>query len=269
MHAPAPAEPGSRITITFQLKNQTTRPIAWSATTADVPVRPDGELALSFSEPGSEPRGAGAWLSATPTAGTLPAATEQSVSVLARIPETARPGGWYGAVHVRARPLGAGDVEVVSEVPVVFLFVVRGEFQRSLDAEIRPLRRWRWRGGHATWRVRLHNTGDVHENVSGAARLDPLISHRTSIPLDSAILLPGERRSISLRHPLREAPDVIAADVRVERSDGPDVVARADRMFVLPWWSLLLVLASCAVIWWRASSRRDRRPHGGDEHDAA
>ena len=122
-----------------------------------------------------------------------------------------------------------------------------GDFQRDVDVTVTPDQRWHWRGGASRWTVRIHNAGDVHENVSGSLQVEGLLADGRRQPLRPGILLPGETRTQHVTVDLRDAPALLTGTARVRLDDHPDATESSERVVVLPWWLLVLLGVLIAV----------------------
>ena len=214
--------------------------------------------AREFVAVGDARRGAGAWIDAIrPATFHLDAATQRTIPITIRIPEDAGHGGFYAAIVFTAKdPRPDVTVPINQTAPVPILLTVEGAFERDLRVEVDPRDRLRWSGGTATWTVELHNAGDVHEVFAGRVRVDGLLSSARTRAIRPGILLPGERRRQRVTFELRDAPDLVGANLRVARDEGPAVQDDAPRVLVVPWWLLVLVALAIAVTWWRLRARR-------------
>lgn len=260
-------DPGDRISRDLVVKNQTVLDVRVTASILDMEEGPGNSQAAEFVAIGEARRGAGAWIEPLETDRfVIPARTERTIDVVIEIPDDAGHGGHYAALmFVADDPRPDGQFPINQTVPVPVLVTVRGDFQRELRVGVVAPERWRWRGGRATWTVELYNAGDVHEVLAGRIRVDGALSGAASRPIRQAILLPGERRRQRISFDVRDAPDLIAAQVRVERDEGRPVEATARRMLVLPWWLLVIVALAALVVTWRlrtrdGANRRDPDP---------
>jgi len=259
-------DPGETITFEIVVKNQTLRDVELAIEPSDLAKRSGGSASLSFADPGTQPRGAGGWLTAAPAIWSASAGTERTIPVTVQVPDDAGAGGHFAALIITATPtVSTGEIQVTPETSVVALFTVSGRFKRSLDVRVTPSERWRWRGGVVEWDIVIHNTGDVHENVSGTLDVNGALSSHVRRQLDPGILFPDERRVQHVRLDLRDSPDLVRASARIIRDDAPVVTAVSARSWVLPWWMLVLIAAAVGVIVWRVRSRAT--DGSGDERD--
>ncbi|MCW2922606.1 MAG: hypothetical protein JWM98_10 [Thermoleophilia bacterium] len=226
----------------------------------------DGGEEVRLAKAGSSSRSAASWLTTTPPRFVLPPSDQQPVRLVFDVPKDARPGGHYVAVNFTAHQEGEAGQQLTVDysVPVYVLLTVSGHFARQLDVRLVPRDTWRWRGGHARWDLQLHNSGDVHENVSGRVHVDGLLAGSRSVAIDPGVLLPGEHRTQHVDVDLRDAPDVWRADADVRRDGAKHATADAARVVVLPWWLLVLAAAAVALVAWRVRAVR-RQPWDGDE----
>lgn len=260
------AAPGRRAESSVLVQNQTSLDIRVRTAVLDMA---DGRgRSLDFVPPGSSERGAGAWIRPATERFALRAASERRVAFTVTVPAATPPGGYFGAVSFTARdPNPQGQVPIDVSQPIPVYVTVRGGARRQVRASAAPTEWVRWRGGTATWRVTVHNAGELHEVVEGRLHLDGVLSAPRTQALRPAILLPGERRSQLVRVQLRDAPDLVEGEPRLEGVPGTDAPAENDRLLVLPWWMLVLLVSILAVIWWRLGRRR--RWGGGDGSHAA
>ncbi|MCW2961666.1 MAG: hypothetical protein JWM25_1158 [Thermoleophilia bacterium] len=249
------------------IKNQTSLPYKFLVSVGDGRPRTTttGPAPIETAAPGSMPRGAGAWLTASPTSISIPAGEERDVRVRIAVPQGARIGGAYATLGILNPPSEAGEgVPIGLDTQVTFLLRVAGDYRRALDVELTPAGdRFRWRAGTVRWTLVMRNTGDLHENVSGAVVVDGLIAGSRRLPLDSGVLLPGETRTQQFDVELRDAPDVLDANVRIDRDAADDARADSPRVYVLPWWLLVVVGVLGLVVWWRM--RAPRTWHAEDD----
>jgi hypothetical protein len=271
-------QPGSTVTSDITVRNQTTIDADFTIGLFDATTSKDGSTALSLVRIGDAPRGAGAWLDVVDGGACPPRDTHAScfhlahgeqrvVHVRIRVPEDAGAGGHYAGVQVigsQSDPATNLDIKVLDEVPV--FLTVAGDYERDLRVHATPDDPWRWHGGSTSWTVQLRNEGDVHENVSGFLTVDPLLVGTHRIALKPGILLPGEHRTQHLRMDVRDAPDLLAARVRVELDDHAPARDDVRRTVVLPWWFLVLVAVAIAVVWWRLRTRATA-PRRGESQD--
>lgn len=258
----ASGEPAERIRASVLVQNQTLVDATFTVAVVDMG---DGDgRSFDFVEPGTARRGAGTWIELSDERLQVPAGEQQRVPFTIAIPDDAGAGGHYAALVFTARPTApTGQVEVDYDTSVPVFVTVAGDIERDLRVDVRAPERWRWTGGDAEWVVELHNAGDVHENVSGRLRLASLLSGASSARLRPGILLPGERRTQSIRFGLRSAPDVLRAGAVVERDDADAARGSSDRTFLLPWWLLVAILLAAAITWWRLRGGRHDADHGG------
>lgn len=262
--------PGRSTTTSVLVQNQTTAAVAFRTGVLDMQ---DGRGAsLDFVDAGTAERGAGTWLSPATDAFRLQAATERRVELQVTVPAGTRPGGYFGAVaFIAMDPDPRGQIPIDVNQPIPVYVTVDGAARRSVRAAATPTDRVRWRGGRAAWRVRVRNAGELHEVVEGQLRLDGLLSATRSEPLRPAILLPGEERTQLVDVELRDAPDLVAATTRIDGIRDGGAGERAARLLVLPWWLIVLVGATTALIAWRLRRSREwsdheaGRDHGSDE----
>jgi hypothetical protein len=262
----APA--GEQVEALVTIKNQTRVAASFELALLDMRAGPAGDDAFEYVEPGRAARGAAPWMRLGERTFELAAGTERLVRVAIAIPPDAGAGGHYAAISSTVRPVeragGQFDVDLTTPIPI--FVTVSGELQRDLRVRLVPGERLRWGGGAATWNVQLHNAGDVHEVVGGRVQVQSTFSGSTSTAIRAAILLPDERRVRPARFVLRSAPDTWRARVRIERDGGEPLVADAGRVWVLPWWLLLVVFIGALITSWRLRSRRIDHAH---EHQFA
>lgn len=254
------ADAGGRTTVSFVYKNQTSTDVTVDVAAADVRRRSGEHAGVTFAPIGEGERGAGAWLRVDAPTFDLAAGTERTIRIGIDVPTAAGAGGHYGGLTFTAHPQRpAGQVDLGARVEVPVLITVPGDARRAVDLTIEPDDRVRWSGGELAWRVRAHNAGDLHENLTGAVvSIDGALTPAQSRPLDLGILLPGETRTRTVHLSVREAPDLLRATVRAPRDAGADpVTGTAAPVAIVPWWSLaVLVIASIVV-------RRRLRRRGG------
>jgi hypothetical protein len=251
-------EAGGGSSTTITVRNQTRSDARFAVQVQDLRAEPGPGRILEPVPIGTAPRGAGAWLDPSTEAFTLRAGTERRLDVAISVPEGAGAGGHYGAVVFTARPLDdrGSQVRIDSVVGVPVLLTVAGAYERDLRVSIEPDRRLRWTGGRQRWTVHLRNEGDVHEVVSGRVAVDAVLSGRGSTQMPAGILLPGESRTERVSFDLRSAPDAWTATARVDREGGATVRAAAPRLWVVPWWLPVALVALAAVVRWRRRARR-------------
>lgn len=250
-------DPGERVTTKVLLQNQTRTDVRLKSELADMQEGIGNSTAFDYLPVGEGRRGAGAWIEPrTPARFDLERARERSVAVTIDIPADAGAGGWYAAIVFTAEdPRPSASIPIDQTIPVPILVTVTGKFRRDLRASVEPASRWRWSGGTATWTVDLRNEGDVHEVYGGRLTVDGPLSAPRSRDLRPGILLPGEHRRIRQTFELRDAPDLVAARLRIERDEGSAVEDAAPRVVVLPWWLLVVLALAAAIIAWRLRSR--------------
>jgi hypothetical protein len=261
------ARPGERVETTVLVQNQTGVAAAFEVEVTDMQAGPGADRAFDYVPVGDAPRGAGAWTSTPTTTFRLAPATQREIDVVVDVPADAGAGGHYAALLFTARevnPTGQFQIDALTPVPV--LVTVAGEFERDLRATIDPDDRLRWSGGRARWTVELRNEGDVHENVSGRVRFDPVWSGSSSTPLGAGILLPGESRRQRVALDVRSAPDAFTADVRVDLDESEPVTATAPRMWVLPIWLVVVAIALVVVVWLRLRGRGEDSFEEDEDH---
>ncbi|MCW2956473.1 MAG: hypothetical protein JWO69_1342 [Thermoleophilia bacterium] len=248
------------MTVDITVQNQTRRAHDVRASAGDIAPRTNGAggQPVVADAPGTRPRGAGDWLELTPTSWRLAAGKEQRVRVRVRVPDDAPLGGNFATVTFQIDAVGndAGTVPVTAEVGTTLLFTVAGDYRRSLEASLAADDTWRWGGGRTTWLLELRNEGDLHETVSGSVEVDGMLAAPARVPIAAGIILPGETRTQVVQVELREAPDWLSAEARVELEAGADVAADADRVVVMPWWLLVAGAAVVGVVAWRLRTRR-------------
>lgn len=247
---------GGLVETRVRVQNQSTVDAAFIGEVYDARSGARGSTALELLPIGDSPRGAGAWVRASPQRFTLAAGAERTVRVTIRPPADAGAGGHYAGIAFTALPTApAGQIDVRPRAEVPVLITVRGDYRRELRVHVEVPSRWRWHGGAARWRVTLHNAGDVHENVSGTLELDGLLSPARSSSLKPGILLPDERRTQQVTVDLRDAPDVLVARARLVLDSSPAVRAASSRTYVVPWWLVVLLAVTAVVVAWRIRSR--------------
>ena len=270
-----PVDPGGRYSEEVVLKNQTARAIVVTPTTRDLATRRNGSSTLRIEDAGSQPRGAGEWLS-VPTVGVriLPF-SQATIRVRINVPADAGAGAWGGAVVLDVAGAGAqSTVTLHQETSVAFLFGVSGTAQRDVNVHVEPDTTFRFHGGRATWRVKITNAGDAFESFGGTFTVDRMAGAARTFPIRTGILFPGEQRTQRFSVVLREAPDRIRARAQVDsrgRSGARDTGASDTRttadaapVYVLPWWLPVVLLIGSAVIVWRVRTVR-RRSEVDDE----
>jgi hypothetical protein len=240
------------------VQNQTRTDIHLEVEVVDMEEGAGNSSAFEYVPIGEARRGAGAWIEAIKPPGfDIEAAHERAIPVVVTIPDDAGAGGYYAALVFTAKdPRPKAQVPIDQRVPVPVLVTVAGNAERDLRVSIEPDERWHWSGGTATWTIQLENAGDVHEVIAGRVRIDGALSTARSRPIKPGILLPGERRRQHVTFDLRDAPDLVGAELRVERDEGDAVEDGAPKLVVLPWWLLVLLALAIAVIWWRLRARR-------------
>ena len=247
---------GTSHDVSIVVKNQTDRAVEFRAEAADAMRSEQDEASLDTQPPGSGERGAGRWLTLPRTSFQLEPNTELS-EFIARvvIPPGTPPGGYYAAVVFTALPPDRGQIDVQHAVPVSLFITVNGSYERDLRASLERPGVLLWQGGRRQWHLRIENHGDVHENVSGALRLDGLIAGASAVPIPSRILLPDDVVRMPVEVDVREAPDVLEAELSIERDDADDLVTAAEPTYVVPWWVIVLLAVLVGVVWWRMRRR--------------
>lgn len=260
--------PGRSGTATVLVQNQTLRAFRFTVEPRDLRRRRDGSASTEVAPAGSQPRGAGTWMSSTDTPHefVLEPGTQREMAIRVQVPKDAAPGGWYGAVQLLADPVApTAAITVRTATETVFLVTVPGG-RRRLDVDVDGPSGIRWHGGQATWTVRIHNDGSIHESIAGDVLLDGVLSHPQRHKLRARLLLPGETATQRIPVDLRDAPDLARARAHVARGEvdasvggSRAVDARSGRLLVLPWWLLALVAAASAAVAWRLRVLRARR----------
>jgi hypothetical protein len=263
---------GETVHATLTVKNQTRTDAHFEVEVLDMQEGRGNSRALDYVPAGEAPRGAAEWIQAIrPAAFDIEAGEERAIPVTIEIPQDAGAGGHYAALVFTAKDPDAGSqVPIDLRTPVPVLLTVRGQFERDLRISLHPDGHWRWRGGTHTWIVDLRNEGDVHEVYGGRVRIDGLLSGARSRTMRPGILLPGEHRRVRMTFELRDAPDIVGANLRVERDPGDPIEDDASRVFVLPWWLLLVLIAAISIIAWRLRTRdRGVEPWDDDEDEGS
>lgn len=261
---------GQRTTIEIIVQNQTQAPVDLVLERTDLIRARNGGTSTEYVPLGTAPRGAGSWLQVPYPTLHLAAGRQQAVRFPVLVPADAGAGGHYAGVVFTLRQIDPDTqirIDHRTEIPV--LFTVAGDFQRDLRVHVAPDASWRWRGGKATWRIRLENRGDVHENVSGTLRIAGLLGGDRTIRLDTRILLPGDRTTQPVQLDLRDAPERYASRARVQLDRHGPVTAVGTTVTVLPWWLLVLLVAAIAVVAWRLRTRREQHHPRDVEFDRA
>lgn len=259
-------DPGERLTVPLVIKNSTRFTPTFTSERLDMQSgEGTGSTAFRYLPIGEAPRGAGDWLEPLdPATFTIPAFEQVELELVVQVPAGAGAGGHFAAIMFSA-PDPRPDSQLSFQVrqPVVLFFTVSGDYEHDVRVTVAPTDRWRWKGGRATWRVRVHNEGDVHEPISGRLRLDGIFSGAISVPIDAGILFPGESRTQQVSFDVRSAPDLLRAQARVDLDDAPSVVDDAPGMIVLPTWVLVLIGVALTVIVARVRLRGRHRetPH--------
>lgn len=264
--------PGERVVVPLLVKNQTRSDVHLLVDVVDMEEGAGSSSAFEYVAVGDARRGAGAWIEdIDPAEFDIEAARERPVPVVVEIPEDAGAGGWYGALVFTAKdPRPGAEVPIDQTVPVPVLVTVDGDYERDLRVDVEPADRWRWRGGRGEWEVELRNEGDVHEVIAGRMRIDGALSGATGTAIRPVVLLPGEVRRQRTSFDLRDAPDVVGANLRVERDEGDPVEADSPPVVVLPWWLLVLLALAIGVIAWRVrASRGDDGPWEDEEDEGS
>lgn len=259
--------PGERITDEILVKNQTLSDVRFTMEVLDLVAGAGSSTAFDFVAIGDAPRGAGAWIAPPdPASFAIAAGAERAVPLELDIPADAGAGGWYAAVlFVAEDPDPGANVPIDVEQPVPVLVTVSGDYERDLRVSLEPEHRWMWRGGRQAWTVELRNEGDVHEVLAERVRVDGILGGAQSQVLPPAILLPGEVRRQRARFEVRDAPDLLGANVRVERDVGSARTATARPVIVLPWWLVVLLALGAAIIAWRFRARSRSRDEAWDD----
>lgn len=253
-------DPGASRVVTTTVQNQTTRDFRIQLRAYDFPVRTGGSRSTDFVAAGSTPLGAGTWLTFAPRTFVVRAGAERPVRVRVAVPPDAEDGDHLGGLQYVVEPTeGAGAVSIRAAIDTYYFVQVGADAQRDLRVSVRPLDRWRWRGGRVEWAVTIENHGNVHETVTGQLRFDGRLGSVPTRRLRGGVLLPGERRTERLTAQVRDAPDVISARATVLHEPGSGEAvrshARAHVVLVTPWWLVVLVVAALAIVWWRVASR--------------
>ena len=255
-------DPGERLTVPLVIKNSTSFEPTFTSTVLDMRSgEGTSSTAFSYLPIGDAPRGAGSWIEPiTPASFPIPARDQVELDIVVNVPPDAGAGGHFAAIEFTA-PDPRPDSEVRFEVrqPVPIFFTVSGEYERDVRVTATPTDRWRWRGGRATWDVRVRNEGDVHEAISGRLRLDGVFGGSGSARLDAGILFPGEERTQRISFDLRSAPDLLRSQARVDLDDAPTAVDDAPSVVVLPIWVLVLLAVAIIVVIARIRMRGSRR----------
>ena len=251
------ADPGELVTTSITVKNQTGTDARFKVDVNDLSEGTGTSTAFEYEPPGEAPRGAGGWLEPEQRAFVLDAGRELELPITIQVPADAGAGGHFGAVGFTASAIDPGDqITADAYTPVPVFVTVSGDATRDLRVTVSPDDTLRWSGGTERWTVEIHNAGDYHETIAGRIRLDSTWSGARSRALDSGILLPGERRTQRVTFDLRSAPDAFDASVRVERDTGEAATAPADRVWVVPWWLLVVLAVAIVIVWWRVRTRR-------------
>jgi hypothetical protein len=92
---------------------------------------------------------------------------EQSVSVpfILHVPETAEPGGHYGAILIGTEPppkTGGSSVRVSSQLTSLFLVRVNGDVKEAGDIRSFSTEKTLYQEPHANFALRFENKGNVH-----------------------------------------------------------------------------------------------------------
>lgn len=255
------ADPGERVIVPLVIKNSTGVVPTFTIERLDMASgEGTGSTAFTFAPIGDAPRGAGAWIRPiSPAKFSIPPFQQQELDVVIDVPTDAGAGGHFAAIMFVA-PDPRPDSQVRFEVrsPVVYFVTVRGEFERDVRVTAAPADRWLWKGGRATWDVRVRNEGDVHEPISGRMKLDGVFGGSTSSRLDAGILFPGEERTQRVEFDLRSAPDLLRGQARVDLNDQGAVVDDAPAVFVLPIWVIVLLAVALVVVIVRLRTRGRR-----------
>lgn len=248
---------GERRVVELTYQNQTGIDADVRVQVLDVAPRSGESESLELVAGSGGRRSASPWVSVDAPRFDVPAGDQHVVRVEVDVPADAGAGGYYAGLAIVARPTSpAAQFQLDARLEVPLLLTVDGKFRRAVSVDVVPDARVHWQGGPARWRVRISNDGDVHESISGTLSIDGMIGAARRVPLDAGVLLPGEHRTRSIDLSLRGTPDAYRASARVELDDHEPVVARADRVWVVPWWSIVLLVLAAGLVAWRIRTLR-------------
>ncbi|MFA5854255.1 MAG: hypothetical protein WC866_04175 [Patescibacteria group bacterium] len=267
------AKPGQILSQTLKLRNESTLPVTFRASTASFAGKPGDETSgVPDFYPSNEARdghGLGAWISFTTAEFTLLPGERAELPFTITVPKEAGPGSYFGAVILGTKAGETSEnVGITGTAAALVLLKVEGEIVEALKVDdfsapslstSLPVR----------FEALITNNGTVHERPYGEVIVRNVFGQEVAVlamnRAEYKSVLPSMSRRYSTawqRRALEKDASILTrqwrnfafgfytAEMRLRYGEDGRILSSMTRFWVIPWLTLLIFIGGGAALIW-------------------
>lgn len=181
-----------------------------------------------------------------------------ALPIAIRIPQSAQPGGLYGAVIFSARPVdskasGSANIQAVSRLASLFFVRVNGEVEENGRLTDFSSGKLFYFGGPVVFEFNYRNSGSVYLNPYGILKVTDIFGRETYAKIISPyFVLPGAIRQQKETLDRRSLWGAYRATLQLNRGYGNQIDQKSFYFFVLPVPYIVSFIITLALLAWLA-----------------